>query len=434
MPSSDLHAQEPEGPEFKFDPDKALIFKPDPNQSRKPFSTQCLSSDGKMRAEAGFRKVSVYSVPDNKLLHEFATPNRAAAPTFSPDLKTLAFADYVGNLGVESVIYTLELETGKQTKIGSCYGPIIRLAFSGDGKRLVGASVYGLMALAAKLQLQRDIHGEVAVFDVSSQKDLLRMAYVLPENVSPKSAEKLFRHVPTHIALDQDGSTLLLASTSGLIKVIDVETGDNRISMELDGEPAKPEETPETGAEVNQRDELDQLLEEAEKERLAYSPDKKLLAHSDGRQVTVWSVEERRLLHQFVLEGRSPAAVTTFSPEGGSLVTVDVEGNLEYRSTIKLWSLDTGEGQLIARFLGMPNHFSFSPDGQRLIGVSKSGQETIFDSRTGKPLRPTLRGEQDGADQPATAPESKSEGEEKPDPESKGALPVAGGRPLTFDP
>ena len=60
----------------------------------------------------------------------------------------------------------------------------------------------------------------------------------------------------------------------------------------------------------------------------------------------------------------------------------------------------------------VPYRLNFSPDGQRLIGVSKSGQETIFDSRTGKPLRPISRGEQDGDDHPATAPESKSEGKE----------------------
>ncbi len=196
-------------------------------------------------------------------------------------------------------------------------------------------------------------------------------------------------------------------------------------------------------------------------------------------------------------------------------MTADGEGNLEYRSTIKLWSLATGESRLISQVLGSPTHFSFSPDGsrlaaasnlnfigsitrnpeggiapdriqtggsihvwrvsdggellkvdielpeytaklmqfqragaddpdfnkekatdalqtayyeavrkrvpyrlnfspdgQRLIAVSKSGEETIFDSQTGKPLRPTSRGEQDGADHPATAPESKSEGKE----------------------
>jgi hypothetical protein len=68
----------------------------------------------------------------------------------------------------------------------------------------------------------------------------------------------------------------------------------------------------------------------------------------------------------------------------------------------------------------VPYRVNFSPDGQRLIGVSKSGQKTIFDSRTGRPLRPKSGGKQDGADQPAPASEPKSEGQEKPDPESKG--------------
>ena len=295
-------------------------------------------------------------------------------------------------------------------------------------------------------------------------------------------------------------------------------------------EPAKPEGSPEKGAGENRRDELEQLLEDAEERQLTYSPDKKLLAHLGQRVVTVWSVEERRQMHRFVLQGRSLAVA--FSPDGGSLVTADGEGNLETRSTIKLWSLATGEGRLIARFMGYTTHFSFSPDGsrlaatsnfhlkglvpkksenknapapmqtggsihvwrvsdgdellkvdielpeytaklreeivpvmaklsrqpswdphgseaiamgkamtdaymkairkrvphrlnfspdgQRLIAVSKSGQETIFDSRTGKLLRPTSGGEQDGDDHPATALESKSEGKQKPDPESKG--------------
>ena len=69
-------------------------------------------------------------------------------------------------------------------------------------------------------------------------------------------------------------------------------------------EPAKPEGTSEKVAGENGRDELDQLLEDAEERQLTYSPDKKLLAHLDGRLVTVWSVEERRQLHRFVLEGR----------------------------------------------------------------------------------------------------------------------------------
>ena len=136
-------------------------------------------------------------------------------------------------------------------------------------------------------------------------------------------------------------------------------------------EAAKPEGTSKEGAGDSGRNELDQLLEEAEKERLAYSPDKKLLAHLGRRLVAVWSVGERRQLHRFVLEGRPLTAA--FSPDGGSLVTADGEGNLEYRSTIKLWSLATGESRLIAQFLGSPTHFSFSPDGSRLAATSILG-------------------------------------------------------------
>ena len=122
---------------------------------------------------------------------------------------------------------------------------------------------------------------------------------------------------------------------TGLVAIYYLEDAPNAVfSLKLDeaevtlinganqdagkSEPAKPEETPGTSAVENKRDELEQLLEEAEKERLAYSTDKKLLAHSVGRQVTVWSVEERRVLHQFVLEGRSLPAATTFIPDGGA--------------------------------------------------------------------------------------------------------------------
>ncbi|MEQ9409279.1 MAG: hypothetical protein RIK87_16205 [Fuerstiella sp.] len=138
--------------------------------------------------------------------------------------------------------------------------------------------------------------------------------------------------------------------------------------LHVQGEPAKPEGTQEKVALENGRNELDQVLEDAEEGQLTYSPDKKLLAHLGRHVVTVWSVEERRKLHRFVLDGRPLAAA--FSPDGGSLVTADGEGNLEYRSTIKLWSLATGEGRLIAQFLGVPTHFAFSPDGNRLAAAS----------------------------------------------------------------
>jgi WD40 repeat protein len=145
-----------------------------------------------------------------------------------------------------------------------------------------------------------------------------------------------------------------------LIKGADQDAGKS--------EPAKPDETLEGGAGETGSNELEQLLEKPEEEQLAYGPNKKLLAHLDGRLITVWSVEEGRQLKQFTVEGRPLAAA--FSPDGGSVVTADGEGNLEYLSTIKLWSLATGEGRVIAQLLGMPTHLSFSPDGSRLAATS----------------------------------------------------------------
>lgn len=133
-------------------------------------------------------------------------------------------------------------------------------------------------------------------------------------------------------------------------------------------ETAKPESTQEKVAGGNARDDLAQLLEDAKERQVTYSGDKKLLAHIDQHTITVWSTEERRRLHKFVVKGR-PLTVA-FSPDGKSLVTADGEGNLEYLSTVYLSSLTTGKSRLIAKIVGVPTQFSFSPDGTRLAATS----------------------------------------------------------------
>jgi WD40 repeat protein len=107
--------------------------------------------------------------------------------------------------------------------------------------------------------------------------------------------------------------------------------------------------------------ELEQVLQDADKLQLAYSPDKKRLAHLSGYWVRVWSLPEKRLLHQFPLEG-VPQAVA-FNPDGGSVVTANGVGNLEYLSTIRVWPLDATKGRVIAKCLGSVTDLSFSEDG-----------------------------------------------------------------------
>lgn len=228
-----LNAQEPGRPQLQEDPGKAIVFKPSPTPERDLLNSS-LSPDGKMRAEYSKGKIRITSVSDEKVLYEFSTPERAVSPTFSPDQKTIAYAIWPGNLDAMSDIYLRELETGTQTKIEGCLGTVMRLAFSGDGKRLASVAFYGpITEVVAKQQNKPAQHGELIVFDVSTQANLLSMPLVFPERLTTKNGEELFPHLPMHIALDQDGSTLVLASPAGLIRVIDVEKAENKISMEL---------------------------------------------------------------------------------------------------------------------------------------------------------------------------------------------------------
>jgi len=139
--------------------------------------------------------------------------------------------------------------------------------------------------------------------------------------------------------------------------------GDSQIDKS-----AKSEKVTDNCSVEKDPDELAQLLEGSRKNQIVYSSDKKLMAHLDRRLVTVWSMEERKRLHKFILEGTSLAAA--FSPDGLSLVTADGEGNLEYLSTIKIWNLATGEERLLTKFLGTTTNFAFSPDGSRLAAAS----------------------------------------------------------------
>lgn len=104
---------------------------------------------------------------------------------------------------------------------------------------------------------------------------------------------------------------------------------------------------------------------------VVYSADRKLLAHVDREVVWIWSVPEKRKLQRLVPDGTPLAAA--FHPDGKSVVTADAEGNLENLSTVRLWNLKSGEGRVVAKFLGSPAQFTFSPDGSLLAASSKLG-------------------------------------------------------------
>ncbi|QDV26958.1 WD40 repeat domain-containing protein [Aureliella helgolandensis] len=222
-----LVAQEP-GLKFRFESNNTLSFRSDSNSK----SEHSVSPDGQMRVAVDFKKIQVLSVSNDTVLHEFATPNRAMAPTFSPDQKSLVFADCTGNLACESRFYIHQLEGGRQATMGSCFGTTTQIAFSADGKRVAAVSVYDpIMALLAQQQFKKSLGGEIVVFDLATKSELLHMAFETPNAES--APLKSMSQIVDQIALDNDGTTLLVTANSGVVKVIDVNAGAEKISLTI---------------------------------------------------------------------------------------------------------------------------------------------------------------------------------------------------------
>ena len=152
------------------------------------------------------------------------------APTFSPDQKSLVFADCTGNLACESRFYVHQFEGGNQTILGSCLGATTQIAFSANGKRVAAVSIYGpILAPVAQRQFRKSLSGEIVVFDLETRSELLHVGVETPGSES--AAHEAKPPFVDRIALDNDGTTLLVTASSGVVKVIDVNTGAERISI-----------------------------------------------------------------------------------------------------------------------------------------------------------------------------------------------------------
>jgi tricorn protease-like protein len=214
------------GPASRFDPNHTLSF--DSAASIK--SKRLVSPDGNMRVAVDYKKIRVLSSSSDTVLHEFVTPNRAMAPTFSPDQKSLVFADCTGNLACESQFYVHQLESGNQVILGSSLGVTTQIVFSGNGQRIAAVTIYGpILALVQQQQHKKSLGGEIVVFDLTSKSELLRMAYDKPDTES--AVHESPSQIVDQIALDIDGTTLLVTASSGVVKVIDVDTGAEKISI-----------------------------------------------------------------------------------------------------------------------------------------------------------------------------------------------------------
>lgn len=98
-----------------------------------------------------------------------------------------------------------------------------------------------------------------------------------------------------------------------------------------------------------------------------------------GSLIKIWTIKEKKLLHQFRVPGRAHAV--TFTPDSSTVVIADEAGQLACESTIRFWDLTQGKGRKRSVCVGLVKELVFSPDGRRLAAVAKLGPfENMADS------------------------------------------------------
>ena len=127
---------------------------------------KAFSPDGKLRAETMYKKIRVYSVGGEELLHEFDTSDNMFSPHFSANGRTVYAAVGKGNLASISTLYSWNLNTGKRTRWGECRGIVLEISSDADGKRIAATTSIGKLGMFALAEREgRWIGGEMVVFD-----------------------------------------------------------------------------------------------------------------------------------------------------------------------------------------------------------------------------------------------------------------------------
>jgi len=244
--------------------------------------------------------------------------------------------------GADNAVDLWDVASGK--KLHTLTGhtvPIMRLAFSPDGKTL--ASITGSW-------LPNDVLGEVKLWDVATGKE--------------RVALKGHPNRMLSVAFSSDGKTL--ATSSETVKLWDVETGKEKMELRVAERPW-------------------QLAAWS----LAFSPDGKTLATGTGEgpmdnapgTVILWDVTTGKKRETLSGHGNSVTCVE-FAPDGKTLASIsrtpDKAGAL-----LKLWDVATAKERAsipIREFTGL-QYFSlaFTADGNTLISATWSHHRTIKD-------------------------------------------------------
>jgi len=198
----------------------------------------------------------------------------------------------------------------------------------------------------------------------------------------------------------------LIVLTCAAFDVLLLFISDKAIYALLADAPYLPKEYAQAYTHVTTLRDKSHLRLRDEINAIAFSPDGATLAAGGHRKILIWDVRNGTLITTLkVDEGWMQAVAVAFSPDGktvasvssrprgimeqGRLVPHDIpmqkeDGKYFIPHTVRLWNVNTGSPRLTFTTDTLPIiGLEFSPDGAKLLTMSRQGFVGVYDSVTG---------------------------------------------------
>jgi len=323
---------------------------------------------GRLLAVSHDRKARFWEARTGRLLAEFEHTAPLNRGRFSPDgLRAVA-------AGQDGGVRLLDTGTGRPLcEVIHHADGVTALDFSPDGRFLLTASDAHAAILwgggdARPVPLEFTAAGQPGtVARLAVSRDGQRLAGTSGSAVpvwDPRTGEPAFpplKHLAKAllVVFDHDGGRIATAAADKSVRLWDAQTG--RL---LPGPPPLEHQ-------VND---------------LAFSRDGRFLSVAGkGRTVSVWDTRTGTMAGPPLEHQSAGVAMTSFSPDGRQLLTASSR-------VLRVW--EVGQGGRLLRWMMHEDvlpYAEWSPDGRRVVSVSRDRTARVWDAETGQPATPPLQ-------------------------------------------